>query len=131
MSDTATAPAPAALVRKLDELARRHAELEASLNDQAILTNPQKLVSVSKEKGKLDPVVQRYRDYLKARDAAAELRELSANKADADMAELAAAEAVVPELLGSACQTVAAQPETDLLHAVSGDEETRHQPEDQ
>jgi peptide chain release factor 1 len=94
MSDTATAaaPAPAALIRKLDEMARRHAELEASLNDAAILTNPQKLVSVSKEKGKLDPVVQRYRDYQKARDAAAELRELSANKADADMAELAAAE---------------------------------------
>src|SRR5215212_4400731 len=91
VTNTTAAP-PSALIRKLDEMLRRHAELEASLNDPAVLSNTQKLISISKEKGKLDPVVQRYRDYQKARDAAEELRGMSGNKADADMAELAAAE---------------------------------------
>jgi peptide chain release factor 1 len=94
MSETTTntKAAVSPLIRKLDEIARRHAELEESLNDQAILTNPQRLVSVSKEKGKLDPVVQRYRDYQKAREQADGLREMAENKADPDMAELAVAE---------------------------------------
>jgi peptide chain release factor 1 len=90
-TNTLSAP-PAALIRKLDEMLRRHAELEASLNDPAVLSNTPRLISVSKEKGKLDPVVQRYRDYQKARDAAAELTEMAQNRADADMADLAAAE---------------------------------------
>ena len=90
---TTNTKAPASpLIRKLDEIAKRHAELEESLNDPAVLTNTQKLVSVSKEKGKLDPVVQRYRDYLKAREQADGLREMAENKADPDMAELAVAE---------------------------------------
>ena len=92
MSVEAPAQAPTPLIRKLDEILRRHGELEASLNDPAVLGNTQKLIATSKEKGKLDPVVQRYRDYQKARDAATELAELARNKADADMAELAAAE---------------------------------------
>src|SRR3954468_3837415 len=93
MSEATNTKAPASpLIRKLDEIARRHAELEESLNDAALLSNPQRLVSVSKEKGKLDPVVQRYRDYQKAREQADGLREMAGNKADPDMAELAIAE---------------------------------------
>ena len=88
----ATLAAPTALIRKLDERLARYTELENLLNDTAVLSNSQRLVALSKEKGQLEPVVARYRDYRKATDAAAELRELAANRADADMAELAAAE---------------------------------------
>src|SRR4051812_34717970 len=91
-STNATVAAPLALIRKLDEMLRRHAELEESLNDPAVLSNTQKLIATSKEKGKLDPVVQRYRDYQKARAGAEELAEMAQQKADPDMAELAAAE---------------------------------------
>ncbi len=94
--------APAALIRKLDQLLQRQNELEAQLTDAATLSNPQKLIAISKEKGQLDALADQYRSYQKARDAAAELRELSANKADAEMAELATAE--LPEAEAKADQ---------------------------
>jgi peptide chain release factor 1 len=80
------------LVRKLEEMSQRFQALQDSLNDPAVVTNPQRLVAASKEAGQLEPVVTRYRDYVKAVGAAAELRELAGNAGDPDMAELAAAE---------------------------------------
>src|SRR5687768_2646282 len=92
MSQATATPSAPALIRKLDEMSRRFDELSEQLNDPAVFGNPQKLVPLSREKGSLEPVVGRYRDYQQARKAADELREMAANKADADMAELAAAE---------------------------------------
>jgi peptide chain release factor 1 len=80
------------LVRKLEQVAARHAELQASLNDPALLNHPQRLVAVSKEAGQLGPVVERYREYQRATHNVEQLREMAAHRADADMAELAAAE---------------------------------------
>jgi peptide chain release factor 1 len=80
------------LIRKLEEKAQRFETLQVSLNDPAVLSNPQKIISASKEAGQLEPVVGRYRDYLKAQQATEELRSLAANKSDAEMAEMAAAE---------------------------------------
>jgi peptide chain release factor 1 len=80
------------LLRKLDEMTARQAALQESLNDPALLTNPQKLVATSKEAGQLEPIVSRYRDYQKARENVAQLRLMVANKADAEMAELAGLE---------------------------------------
>ena len=80
------------LVRKLEELSQRFETLQASLNDPAVLTNPQRIIAASKEAGQLEPVVQRYRDYQKAQQAVEELRSLAANKSDAEMSALAAAE---------------------------------------
>ncbi len=80
------------LIRKLDELAARYDELQTSLNDPEVLGNPQRVIAASREAGKLEPVVGRYRDYQKAAAAVDELRELSSGKADPEMAELAATE---------------------------------------
>ena len=91
MAEVLTA-APPALLRKLDELLARHGELERQLGDPEVLGAPQKLIAVSKEKGQLDPIADRYTQYKKALASVDELRTLSGNKADADMAELAAAE---------------------------------------
>jgi peptide chain release factor 1 len=82
----------AGLIRKLDEMLARFGELEDSLNDPVILANAPKMIAISKERGQLEPVVQRYREYQQAEDAAKELAEMSANKSDPEMAELAAAE---------------------------------------
>jgi peptide chain release factor 1 len=80
------------LIRKLEEISQRYESLQASLNDPAVLSNPQRIVAASKEAGQLEPVVQRYRDYLKGQQTAEELRALAANKSDAEMSEMAAAE---------------------------------------
>lgn len=96
--------APSPLIRKLDELAGRYDALQASLNDPAVLSNPQQVIAVAKESGRLEAAVRRYRDYQKAQRSAEELRQLAANKADVEMAALAeseipAAEAKAAELL--------------------------------
>jgi peptide chain release factor 1 len=80
------------LLRKLDETVARFDELQASLNDPATLGNPQRLVSISKEAGQLESVVDQYREYRKATQNVAQLREMAGNRSDPDMAELAAAE---------------------------------------
>jgi peptide chain release factor 1 len=80
------------LIRKLDEIAQRFDALQASLNDPEVLSNSQRIIKASKEAGQIEPVVGRYRDYLKAEQAVEELRSLAANKTDAEMSELAAAE---------------------------------------
>lgn len=97
---TLTPAAPAALIKKLDERQARYIELENLLNDPAVLANSHRLVALSKEKGQLEPVVERYRQYRKAAESAAELRQMASNQADPDMAELAAAE--LPEAEGKA-----------------------------
>ena len=80
-----------ALIRKLDQTAARFDELQQQMNDPAVLTNSSRLVAISKEAGQLDPIVSKYREYQKAHDSAAELRELRSG-ADKEMAELAASE---------------------------------------
>ncbi len=77
------------LLRKLDEKLRRFTELDAAMNDPVVLANTPKLIAVNKERGQLEPIADRYREYQKARDAVEELRDMSGNTADAEMAELA------------------------------------------
>ena len=91
MPDTATAPV-SPLIRKLDEIAARYDLLRESMNDPAVLANPQKIVAVSRESGQLEPVATRYRAYQAALRSVNDLREISANRAEREMAELAAAE---------------------------------------
>jgi peptide chain release factor 1 len=80
------------LKAKLEESARRYDELQATLNDPAVLGNPQQIVAVSKEAGKLEPVVSKYRAYLAAHGSLDDLRRMIENKSDPEMAELAAVE---------------------------------------
>ena len=83
--------APPALLRKLDEMAARYDQLQDSLNDPAFVSNPQKMIAAGRETGQLEPVVAKYREYLKAVKQTGELTEMSAG-ADAEMAALAAEE---------------------------------------
>ena len=93
------APNTGPLLRKLDEIAARYAELQAKLNDPAAMNNPQALVPVSKEAGKLEPMIAEYNAFQKAREEIAQLNEM-AGQGDAEMAELAAAE--LPEATAKA-----------------------------
>ena len=84
-SDQSRANEP--LLRKLDEMAARYTSLQESLNDPALLTNPQKLVATSKEAGQLETIVGKYREYQKADENVKSLQTMTENKADAEMAE--------------------------------------------
>ena len=93
-------------LKKLQETADKYTALQESLNDPVLLSDRTKLVATSKEAGQLEPLVTQYREYLKASQNADQLREMMANKADRDMAELAEAEwpeaqAAADELLES------------------------------
>ena len=87
-----SAPVEVPLLRKLDEIAGHYEQLQQSLSDPSTLGNIAQLVSITKESGQLEPVVTRYRAFLKSRTAVEELREMAANRADREMAELAATE---------------------------------------
>ena len=80
------------LIRKLEQLSRQYQEMQDALNDPAIHANPQKLIAISKQSGQLEPMVSKYHQYLKTQTSVAELQQLAENKADAEMAEMAAAE---------------------------------------
>ncbi|HSU69033.1 MAG TPA: PCRF domain-containing protein, partial [Tepidisphaeraceae bacterium] len=83
---------PPALLRALDEKLNHFAGLEDQLNDPSVLSNSHKLVAISKEKGRLEPIVEKYREYRKATAALDELKQMAENKSDPDMAELAGSE---------------------------------------
>jgi peptide chain release factor 1 len=80
------------LIRKLEQMQRRYQELDAELADPAVHQQQARLVAVSKEKGQLAPIVDRYGEYQKSLKSAEELDQLSKNTADSEMAELASAE---------------------------------------
>src|SRR5215217_7100472 len=94
MSETAatTVSAPPALLRKLEQMSQRHAELQNSLNDPAFVSKPQMMIAAIKEQGQLGPVVERYREFQEASKQVDELTAMSAAAGDADMAALAAEE---------------------------------------
>jgi peptide chain release factor 1 len=83
---------PGALVRKLDQMLHRHTELNEAMNDPATLSNPHRMAQINREIGQLELIVQRYRAYLKAQQQVEELQAMAANRADPDMADLAAEE---------------------------------------
>jgi peptide chain release factor 1 len=80
------------LIRHLEQMRQKYLDLQNSLNDPAVASNPQRMVAMSKESGQLEPVVSQFEEYLKSEKNVAELRELSTHSGDADMAQLAAAE---------------------------------------
>ena len=55
--------ASASLFAKLDEIADRYAQIDKQIADPAVAANPAKLVELSKEQGKLRPLIERYREY--------------------------------------------------------------------
>ncbi len=87
-------------LKKLQETADKYATFQEMLNDPAMMGNSQKLVAMSKEAGQLEPLVTQYRQFLDARKNVSQLIEMSENKSDRDMADLAAAE--LPEAQASA-----------------------------
>ncbi|HSI32807.1 MAG: peptide chain release factor 1 [Phycisphaerae bacterium] len=88
MSQATELSAPPALLRKLEEMSGRYSELQELLNDPTFVTQAQKMIAASREVGSLGPVVNKYREYVKAAQQVAELTEMM-NGSDREMADLA------------------------------------------
>jgi peptide chain release factor 1 len=84
MSDTNTS-----VLKKLAELDARCVEIDTQISNPEIARDANKLIPLSKEQGKLKPLVSRYRKY---RDIAAQLEDARAMLEDPEMKEMAEAE---------------------------------------
>ncbi len=91
--------AKTAVLKKLEELDGRCLEIANQINDPAIACDSNKLIPLSKEQGKLMPLVRRYREYKKLTAQLDETRAVLADPAqDAEYRELAEQE--IEELNG-------------------------------
>ncbi len=94
MSDANTS-----VLNKLEELDGRCVAIADQINDPAIASDPKKLIPLSKEQGKLMPLVSRYRDYKKLTAQLDEAQAILADPGqDAEYRELAEQE--IAELSG-------------------------------
>jgi len=82
----------ARLLAKLEEIRTRHDAMHASLQDPAVLADAQRMIRISRELGQIQPVVDKYLQYLKAVETAESLENLVANKTDLEMSDMAAEE---------------------------------------
>jgi len=78
------------MLAKLDELDGRYAEIERQISDPAVASDADRFIPLSKEQGKLKPIVARYREYKGVLAGIADARSLLADeKLEADFRSLA------------------------------------------
>lgn len=87
------------LISILDDLDARYEEIERQISDPAIARETAKLVALSKERGKIRPMVMKYRDYKKMANGIDEAQQILEDKA-ADPDLRAMAEEEVEQLTG-------------------------------
>jgi peptide chain release factor 1 len=81
------------LIGKLDEFDGRYSQLEKEIADPAIVSDSAKIITLSKEQGKLRPLVSKYREYKKiASDIEQAEKILGDSSAEAELKELASQE---------------------------------------
>ena len=74
---------------KLDETEARYSQIERQMNDPEIASNPDKIIPLSKEEGKLRPIAIKYRQYKKLSSEIDDARALLEEGGDEELAELA------------------------------------------
>ena len=87
------------MLQKLADIEARFQELEGLLADPEVAQDYEKVVEYSKERSKIQEIVEAYRRYQKQEDELTGARELLAEADDAEMKELAQME--VDELVAS------------------------------
>ena len=85
------------LLAKLDQIEARYSEIEMQISDPEVVSDPKRLIALSKEQGKFKTIVAKYRKYKKAGAGIEEAQQiLSDNSADEDFKALAKEE--IPQL---------------------------------
>ncbi len=82
---------------RLEEIAARHAQVQADMSTPDAATDPDRLRDLGKAFAELDEIVRPYRAYQEATRQATEARELVAAETDADMAAYLTGEADLAE----------------------------------
>lgn len=78
------------MLAELDRLEKRYEELVHLLADPNLVTQPHKVKEAAKEKAELEPIVQKYQEYKRLRQAIDESKEiLNDPKADSELKDLA------------------------------------------
>lgn len=81
------------IIRKLEELDERCRQIEEQIADPTVASNPNRLVPLTKEQGKLNPIVSRFRRYRQWEKQMEEARRLlEESGSDGELKELAEAE---------------------------------------
>ncbi len=65
------------VIAKLQQLEDRFVEIETQINDPSIAANPTRFVPLSKEQGKLRPLVERFREFKKCLQGIDEARQMT------------------------------------------------------
>ncbi len=105
------------VLARLEELTTRHAELELQMAKPEVACDHLRLVELSKERGRLDKLVELYRNYKQAAQALEEARQITdAEDPDPDLRQLAQEE--LPQL-----QTKITPAAQQIRQALIADEE--------
>ncbi len=78
---------------ELESLEEKYRRLTLSLSDPALISNPQKIKEIAKERAELEPLIRTYEDYKRIKKQIQESEDILADKqADAELRHLASAE---------------------------------------
>lgn len=81
------------MLPELEHLEKKYESLLQNLSNPELVSNPQKIKEVAREKAELEPLVQKYQEYKRVRKSLAESREILADpSADQELKSLAEAE---------------------------------------
>ncbi len=77
------------MFNKLDFLESKYKELNELISDPEVISDQERWRKLMKEQNSLTPIVEKYREYKKAKDTIAEMLEMLESKPDKDLRELA------------------------------------------
>ena len=80
------------MLEKLKEAENRYERMEKELSEPEIFSDPERYATLMKEYKGLTPVIEKYREYIRAEEGHAEAEMLLSEPLDADMKELALSE---------------------------------------
>ena len=80
------------MLEKLKEAERRYERMERELSEPEIFSDPERYATLMKEYKGLTPIIEKYREYVRAENGHAEAEALLSEPLDADMKELALSE---------------------------------------
>lgn len=80
------------MFNKLDFLESKYSELNELISDPVVIADQDRWRKLMKEQNSLTPIVEKYREYKKAKDTIEEMTELLDSKPDKDLKELAETE---------------------------------------
>ncbi len=85
------------VLKKLEEIDARYSEIDRQISDPAVVSDPIKLVALSKEQGKIRAMVKKYRQYKKATAGIEDAQQMLADQ-DTDPEMKALAEEEIEQL---------------------------------